>query len=449
MMAEARIVGAAAALAMWLLLCLWAWRRHRRQGGLAADPATADVCILHASQTGQAEQLARQTAQSLRAGGLSAAVHSLGQVDAAQLAAWPRVLVIASTYGEGDPPDEAAAFAGQAMRGLRGLDGLQYGLLALGDSGYARFCGFGRSLDGWLRGAGARPLFDRVEVDRGDPAALRHWQRQLARLAGRPDLPEWEPPAYGHWRLAERVLLNPGSAGAPCYHIALVPAEAGLPAWQAGDIAEIGPRAHVGGALLPQREYSIASLPADGAVHLLVRQMRRDDGTLGAASGWLTETAPPGASIAMKLRANRSFHPPPDDRPLLLVGSGTGLAGLRALLKARAAAGHGRNWLVFGERSAAHDDFYAADIARWRGQGLLPRVDAVFSRDLPARRYVQHVLADAADDVRRWIGQGAAVYVCGSRAGMAEGVDRALRGILGAQGLEHLAQTGRYRRDVY
>src|SRR5690606_5068063 len=108
------------------------------------------------------------------------------------------------------------------------------------------------------------------------------------------------------------------------------------------------------------------SLPADGAVHLLVRQMRAADGALGLGSGWLTHTAQAGQRIDLRVRANRNFHPPADARPLILVGNGTGLAGLRALIKARRGAGHGRNWLVFGERNAAHDWFCRDELEQWR-----------------------------------------------------------------------------------
>src|SRR5690606_9951201 len=154
-------------------------------------------------------------------------------------------------------------------------------VLALGDSEYHHYCGFGRRLDHWLRDCGAQPLFDRVEADDADPAALRHWQHHLGQLTGCSDLPDWEAPSYRPWRLAQRTLLNPGSQGQPCFHLVLTPPEDTDALWQAGDIAEIGPRLARGGALEPHREYSIASIPAEGAVHLLVRQMRREDGQLG------------------------------------------------------------------------------------------------------------------------------------------------------------------------
>ena len=96
-------------------------------------------------------------------------------------------------------------------------------MLALGDSEYANYCGFGRRLGEWLHAHGAAPLFDLVEVDNGDPAALRHWQHHLGLLAGRSDLPDWQAPAYQSWRLAAREQLNPQSQGGPCYLLTLTP----------------------------------------------------------------------------------------------------------------------------------------------------------------------------------------------------------------------------------
>ncbi|HYG43474.1 MAG TPA: sulfite reductase subunit alpha [Bordetella sp.] len=456
-----RLIAACCAIALWLLLCLWARRQARRRAARQAQAARdvhapSDghaVLVAHASQTGQAEALARQTAESLRLGGLQARVAALGQLDLAALRGYARLLVVASTYGEGDPPDSAAFFADTLMAGqgtgTATLEGLGYAVLALGDSGYRHFCGFGRRLDAWLRGRGATPLFDRVEADNADPAALRHWQHHLGLLAGRSDLPDWETPAYQPWRLAQRTLLNPGSQGGPCFHLILAAPAGSAPDWQAGDIAEIGPRDARGGALLPHREYSVASLPADGAVHLLVRQMRSPDGRLGLGSGWLTHTAQVDDIIDLRLRSNPNFHPPVDARPLLLVGNGTGLAGLRALLKARIQAGRHRNWLVFGERQAAHDWLLHGEIDAWLAQGRLQRLDAVFSRDTPGRGYVQHALLDAADTVRAWVADGADIYVCGSLQGMAQGVDEALAQILGSDALAALRRDNRYRRDVY
>jgi sulfite reductase (NADPH) flavoprotein alpha-component len=453
-----RLIAAACVITLWLLLCLWAWRRAQQhkarqaQALQALNAPTADDALLvaYASQTGYAETLAAQTADSLRAGGLTVRVAELGQLDLARLSGYRRMLFVVSTYGEGDPPDSAAAFASQMQaRHTRALAGAQTAVLALGDSEYAQFCGFGHQLDDWLHAQGATPLFDLVEVDNDDPAALRHWQHHLGLLAGRSDLPDWQAPVYEPWWLAARTLLNPGSQGDPCYLLTLAPPTGQPTHWQAGDIAEIGPRLIRGGPLQTHREYSIASLPQDGAIDLLVRQMRSADGGLGVGSGWLTHVAQVGEQIDLRVRSNRNFHAPDDARPMILVGNGTGLAGLRALIKARRVAGHRRNWLIFGERNAAHDDFCRDDITAWREDGTLERVDTVYSRDQPQRRYVQHVLREEADTLRQWVAAGAAIYVCGSLQGMAAGVNAALEDILGIEPLQALLHAGRYRRDVY
>lgn len=505
-----RLVAAAAIVLAWLAftvaVLLRERRRRRRAAAGACVPSSSvtstavPILVAYASQTGFAEQLANQTLQSLAAAGTAARLLPLSELDAAQLGDAERVLFVVSTTGEGDPPDGAIAFVSTLMDQAPALSQLRYGLLALGDSEYVNYCGFGRRLDAWLRRCGATPLFDAVEVDNGDEGALRHWQHHLALLTGHADLPDWSPPQYGRWRLAERVLMNPGSAGDPCFHLALAPTEPDA-SWQAGDIAEIGPRnaaaevarvlaergldaratvrtaggtAPLGDVLaasrlplagempgadaqtladglqaLPHREYSIASLPADGAVHLLIRQMRRPDGTLGIGTGWLTEHAPLGATIALRTRSNSNFHAPPDARPLILIGNGTGLAGLRALLKERIAAGRVRNWLVFGERNAAHDWYYRDEIQAWYASGGIERLDLAFSRDQPERIYVQQRLREAADALRDWVGQGASVYVCGSLDGMAPGVEAALLDTLGRDRVDRLAVEGRYRRDVY
>jgi len=182
----------------------------------------------------------------------------------------------------------------------------------------------------------------------------------------------------------------------------------------------------------------------------VVREARHPDGTLGLGSGWLCRHAAIGERIALRIRSNPGFHGPSVDTPLILIGNGTGIAGLRAHLRERAAAPQGsRSWLLFGERNAAHDFFFRDELQHWLDSGLLERLDLAFSRDQPEKRYVQQVLRDAADDLRRWIDQGAAIYVCGNLEGMGQEVQQILLGLLGQARLEQLSEQGRYRRDLY
>lgn len=477
--------------------------RARERSAMPAVVATQDaIWIVHASQTGFAMELADMTATSLRRGGVVVQRAALEHLDAARLQGIERVLFVVSTTGEGDPPDPALGFVRRVMSQTLALGHLHYAVLALGDREYTQFCAFGHRLDDWLRRQGASPLFDLVEVDNADDSALRHWQHHLGQLGDDGEVPDWSTPRYYAWRLRERVELNPGSLGGPAFHLSLEPDTDALPAWEAGDIAEIGPR-HAAGDVgeflrhidlagdtpvrwrdqtqplasvlaqshwpdpsampvpiqaqaladactpLPHREYSIASIPADGALHLLVRLMRRPDGVPGLGSGWLCTYAQPGDTIALRVRRNPNFHPPSVDTPMILIGNGTGLAGLRAHLKARIRSGARRNWLLFGERQRTHDFFHADEVLAWQAQGFLERLDLTFSRDGGEHRYVQHALRAQADRLRQWMDEGAALYVCGSLAGMAPEVDAALRDILGEDRVEALRGSGRYRRDVY
>jgi len=440
--------GALALTGSYLAMCAGIWRARRRARQVSNAPA--DWLVVYASQTGNAEYLARRSAETLVTGGLAARAVCISALDEAALdkdtSGAANILFIASTYGEGDAPDTAARFAGRLMAAQIDLAHLHYAVLALGDRSYANYCGFGRALDAWLAQRGATPLFERVEVDRGDAAALAEWQHHVGRLAGTADAPDWAAPAYGDWRIAERTRLNPGSAGAPLYRLALVPAAGALPAWEAGDLAQVSPPSD------PEhpREYSIASLPQEGRLELLVRLQRREDGTPGAASGWLCEGAGGDDLIPLRLRAHERFRLGANGRrPLIAIGNGSGLAGLRALLKARIGLGEHDNWLLFGERNRQHDFLLREELETWRDAGWLTRLDLAFSRDQAARLYVQDLLRVQGPQVKAWVARGAAIYVCGSLQGMAGGVHEALAGILGEEALDQLVAEGRYRRDVY
>ncbi|MGV7209203.1 sulfite reductase subunit alpha [Oxalobacteraceae bacterium A2-2] len=446
-----RLALAAALAASYALVCLAPYLRVRRKQR-AARQARAEAAaspgwiVAHASQTGNAEELAGQTAATLKLAGIPARLCELSELGADDLAQAERILFVVSTYGEGDAPDAAAAFAGRLMDIGLPLPRLHYAVLALGDSSYTRFCGFGRALDQWLQAQGAQTLFPRIEVDRSSAAAIAQWRQQLSHLAGTSDAPDWSAPAFEQWMLVERMLLNPGSSGAPLYHLELAPRGGALPTWESGDLVQVAAPADPD----RPREYSIASIHADGRVHLLVRLHRHPDGSHGVASGWLTQQAAVGDMVQLRLRAHRRFRLEYNvARPLILVGNGSGIAGLRGHLKARALAGQGRNWLLFGERNAAHDYHYKAELDGWQAAGMLERLDMVFSRDQAERVYVQDRLQQQAADVKTWVQRGAAIYVCGSLDGMAGGVDDALEQALGRAALDALAAEGRYRRDVY
>lgn len=434
------------AITGWLL---YLDRRRKKQAVLAARGALpeqgsgAHWLIGFASQSGLAEQLAWRTAGQLQGAGLSVQVQPLALLDEQRLRQAERALFVVSTFGDGEAPDNARGFERRLLGRELALGELSYAVLALGDRQYQHFCGFARRLHAWLATQGARSLFAPVEVDNGDSQAFATWQRQLSELTGASPTVQAEP-TYGDWPLLGRECLNPDGSAAPIFLLRLAVAPGAH--WQAGDLLEILPH---NDASQGMREYSIASIPGDGVLELIVRQERRSDGSLGAGSGWLTQQAVVGQALRARVRRHPAFHAPQDERPLILIGNGSGLAGLRGLLRERIASGRQRNWLLFGERQRAHDFHCGAQLQGWLASGELARLDLAFSRDQAHKVYVQDRLREAAAELRRWVADGAAIYVCGSLQGMGTGVDQVLREVLGVAAVEELSETGRYRRDLY
>lgn len=434
------------AVLLYALLCWRAWRQARTRLPVPVQAASeAAWHVVFASQTGSAEMLARQTAHTLVDAGHAAVCLPLGRLTPALLERGGRFLFLVSTAGEGGAPDDAQHFVRRCLAQPLDLAAVNYALLALGDRTYPCFNAFGRRLDHWLQASGASCLVPRIELDRCDAEGVAAWRALLERCTGAEAEGRWGPAPATAWRLQARTCLNPGSQGAPVYRLCFAACEDGV-AWHAGDLVEIT----LPGDDLRPRAFSIASMPAEGGLHLLVRLHYRPDGTPGTVSHHLAHTIQPGDVLPLSVRAHPGFRLGANaHRPLILIGSGVGLAGLRAHLVVRMADGQRENWLVFGERNRGVDDLHAPDLAHWQAVAGLARLDVVYSRESGALRYVQDVLRQSEAALTDWLERGAAIYVCGSRHGMGEGVHQALLDMLGEAALASLIEEGRYCRDLF
>ena len=147
---------------------------------MGAEPhgggVSKSVAILYATASGNAEMLAFAAQERLVADGFAAHVNNVADISAARLRDLEVVLIIASTWGEGEPPPDAAEFCSALEPPAQfRLEHLRYAVLALGSLGYTDFCGCGRRIDENLARAGARRLLPRVECDTKFKAQFEQW----------------------------------------------------------------------------------------------------------------------------------------------------------------------------------------------------------------------------------------------------------------------------------
>jgi sulfite reductase (NADPH) flavoprotein alpha-component len=157
------------------------------QPAAAARPAEP-LTIVFASESGNCERLAGDLAKAARKAGMKPSLVDMADLELAALPASRRLVVIAATWGEGEPPARAARAYAELMNGQAPrLDGVEFGVLALGDTAYAGFCTVGKAIDARLAALGGKRAVERLDcdLDFADPAAL--WIDQALNTLAPPD----------------------------------------------------------------------------------------------------------------------------------------------------------------------------------------------------------------------------------------------------------------------
>jgi sulfite reductase (NADPH) flavoprotein alpha-component len=212
------------------------------------------------------------------------------------------------------------------------------------------------------------------------------------------------------------------------------------------------------------RLYSIASSPEahSGEIHLTVT---RDSFSVngetkhGLCSDLLSQLSP-DQSLDFYIHKNLQFRLPSEEKDVIMIGPGTGIAPFRSFLAHRDSQGaSGRNWLFFGDQHFTTDFLYQTDLQNWVDTGVLTRLNTAFSRDQNEKVYVQHRMRREAAELYRWLEEGAYVYVCGAKEPMSVDVEGTLLDIIRQEGkktptqaeawLDELKEAGRYVKDVY
>lgn len=217
---------------------------------------------------------------------------------------------------------------------------------------------------------------------------------------------------------------------------------------------------------LPPRLYSIASSPKahPGEVHLTVAAVRyqgHGKERKGVASTYIADEAKAGEQVQVYVHKNKNFRLPEDtNKPVIMVGPGTGIAPFRAFIEERAeTAAKGDTWLFFGDQRYTYDFLYQLELQDHIKNGDLTKLDVAFSRDQPEKVYVQDKMQQNAAEIYKWLEAGAYFYVCGDAQRMAKDVHQTLIDIIASEGglssdeatayVDALKKQKRYQRDVY
>ncbi|WP_420340098.1 sulfite reductase subunit alpha [Roseibium sp.] len=545
----------------------------------ASAAAPTPVNILFGTQTGNAEAVANDAAATAAANGFTPVVQALDDVELDTFAAMSHVIIVISTYGEGEMPDNAELFwqalsADTAPR----MEALSFGILALGDTGYDDFCQAGKLIDMRLEQLGAQRFATRLDcdIDFEDPAAnwIAETLPKIPRETNSPNgevasaPPAVQAPAKSKWSrkspypslIAANRLLSGETSAKEIRHyefslgdseisyaagdalgvmpvndpvlvdafldhlgttadanvegingafgeallkslevctpskdfVKAVEARAkndelshvlnngdkeALDGWLWGrdtlDVLRLLPAGELSAAEfasllkpLQHRAYSISSSPLEAPdhIHLTIASVRyrthgRDHG--GVCSTFLADRIAENGKAGIFLSPNKAFRLPEDQqRPVIMVGPGTGIAPFRAFLQERrATSATGKNWLFFGDQHKASDFIYEDELTSLSNQGVLNRLDLAFSRDQDQKIYVQNRMMENGKDLYRWLEDGAFFYVCGDATRMAKDVDQALHDVIRKFGGKSMAETDayvadlkrekRYLRDVY
>ena len=240
----------------WLAGFLAGLDAHAQQAAEAAPKLAqaTPLTILFATESGNSETLAHRIGKQARKAGFKPAIVDFATFAIDRLPAAQNILVVAATWGEGEPPARAASsYAALMDDAAPRIDGVRFGVLALGDTSYAEFCAIGRRIDERLEALGGTRVVDRVDCDLDFEAPAAAWITQaLARLqppgAAEPRVQtqglepgdDMAPLQDTLGEIIAHVNLNSSRSDKETIHLALG-FDAGAPAYEPGDSLDLYP----------------------------------------------------------------------------------------------------------------------------------------------------------------------------------------------------------------
>jgi sulfite reductase (NADPH) flavoprotein alpha-component len=215
----------------------------------AAEPLT----IVYATESGNSEKLAADLAKLARKNGLKPSIVDMADLDLPTLTTARRLVVIAATWGEGEPPARAARAYSELMgEGAPRLDGIEFGVLALGDSAYVEFCATGRKIDQRLAALGGKRVIERIDCDLDFATPASRWIEQAVKTLAPADAAQAnvitvdfgaKPAAEAQpveAEITEHINLNSSRSAKETLHVELA-FDGAAPAYKPGDSLDIWP----------------------------------------------------------------------------------------------------------------------------------------------------------------------------------------------------------------
>ncbi len=407
------------------------WRKRQPRVADNARADEAEIVVMVGSQNGSTYGFARHLHRKLTQAGAKV---RLEEMNAAK-PAYPKaktMLALASTYGDGAPPQNASCFFERAAKASKWPR--QHAVLGFGDHSFPQFCAFAQAAEQALPG---KPLLPMGRIDRQSSQSFTAWGRDLSRVVGLDFTLDHQPkrPKTAQLTLTERVYFG-ADISTPSAILRLRVTGGRLGRYRAGDM--IGIYAAPNAA---SRIYSLGSDSADGFIEICVAQQAG-----GLCSTYLNHLEL-GKSLEAYIIPNPGFIMPPRKQPVLMIGAGTGIAPFAGMIRAN------RNNraidLFWGNRHPDSDFYYRSEISQWLADGRLTGFYPAFSRTTPGA-YVQDQLSQKGDLLQARLRGGGTIMVCGSQkmaAAVRARID-ALASHIGTS-LAELRRQNRYLEDIY
>lgn len=434
-----------------------------------------DLTILYITETGNSKFLATEIAKKLKTQGANAKIKAAEQYRLTDFVKEKNLLLIVSTHGDGEIPQAGKKFFEHITQNEFDLKSLNYFVIALGDTNYPLFCQSGKDIDARLEALNAKRLSARIDLDLDfENSMAQVYELVVGAFAegGAVEVSALAKPIKSGknqflGEIVSNINLSDIGSTKETRHIEIAADSADELNYEPGDSIGIlleNEDLNVEGKITP-RLYSIASSVNEynNEVHLTVAVLRYvdKDGKVveGLFSGHLAKLKV-GDKVKFYVSKNRQFKLPTDDKDVIMVGPGTGVAPFRSFIQERNYRGAaGKNWLFFGEQTFQNDFLYQIEWQAHLDSGLLSKMSVAFSRDQKEKIYAQDRIRENAKELYQWLESGAYFYICGDKDNMAKDVENCLLEIIANEGgknkeqaqeyLAGLVEGGRYLKDVY